>query len=89
MEEEDSFFDKYAPHVIGGLNKENFEKIVNFLISTNCNCIEDIVTDYLDLFLFDYSDFKNKYDILNKKYDNCYWNKVSYNMDLLEEFYSI
>lgn len=79
---------KYSKSVIKNLNKENFYKILNFLIENECDYIEDIVSDYLDLFNFEYEDFIKKYDKLNQKYNNNFLNMASEDMNLLEEFYN-
>ena len=88
MENIEEIKKKYAKSVIKNLNKENFYKIINFLESSNCDFIEDIISDYLDLFNIDYSEFIKRYNKLNKKYDNNFWNMASEDMNLLEEFYS-
>ena len=80
-------FEKYSGSMLKNLDKDNFEKIVLFLENTKCGCILDIITDYLDLFTFSYDKFVRMYNILNKKYDGLYWDKVSKDMNLLEEFY--
>lgn len=82
-------FEKYSVSVIENLDKDNFEKIVLFLENTKCGCILDIITDYLDLFTFSYDEFARKYNILNEKYDGLFWDKVSEDMNLLEEFYLV
>ncbi len=79
---------KYAKSVIKNLNRENFYKIINFLESNNCDFIEDIVSDYLDLFNIDYVEFVKKYNKLNEKYSNNFLQKASEDMNLLEEFYN-
>ena len=61
---------KYAKSVIKNLNRENFYKIINFLESNNCDFIEDIVSDYLDLFNIEYVEFVKRYNKLNEKYSN-------------------
>lgn len=79
---------KYAKSVIKNLNRENFYKIINFLESNNCDFIEDIVSDYLDLFNIEYVEFVKKYNNLNEKYSNNFLQKASEDMNLLEEFYN-
>lgn len=79
---------KYAKSVIKNLNRENFYKIINFLESNNCDFIEDIVSDYLDLFNIEYVEFVEKYNKLNEKYSNNFLQKASEDMNLLEEFYN-
>lgn len=79
---------KYAKSVIENLSRENFYKIINFLESNNCDFIEDIVSDYLDLFNIDYAEFVKKYNKLNEKYSNTFLQRASEDMNLLEEFYN-
>ena len=78
---------KYSSSVIKNLNKDNMVKILMFLKRENCNYIEDLLEDYLDLFTIEYEVFVNKYRELNNKYDNKYLELVSEDMDLLEEFF--
>ena len=75
--------------IFENLDRDNFNKIVKFLISEKCDYIEDIVKDYLDLFNIAYEDFIKKYNKLNEKYDGDFLNKASEDMNLLEEFYRI
>ena len=49
--------EKYNNSVIKNLNEENLKKIVSFLEENNCPCIEDIISDYLDLFTIEYDEF--------------------------------
>ena len=79
---------KYAKSVIKNLNRENFYKIINFLESNNCDFIEEIESDYLDLFNIEYVEFVKKYNKLNEKYSNNFLQKASEDMNLLEEFYN-
>lgn len=79
--------EKYSDDVIKNINKENLIKITNFLKLEKCDFIEDILEDYLDLFTIEYNDFLNKYNKLNKKYNNNLLSKVSEDMNILEEFF--
>ena len=83
----DEIIDKYSISVIANLNKDNIVKIIVFLEQQQCNFIEDIVTDYLDLLVIDYNEFVDKYNALNEKYNGRFLELVGENMDLLEEFY--
>lgn len=89
MENINEIKEKYAESVIKNLNKENFYKIIEFLQKEKCEYIEDIVSDYLDLFNFEYEEFIKKYNILNEKYDKEFLNKASEDMNLFEEFYNV
>ncbi len=88
MEKIEKIKEKYSESVIKNLNKENFYKIYNFLIKEKCDFIDDIVSDYLDLFNFDYDVFIKKYIKLNEKYNKQFLNRASEDMNLLEEFYN-
>ena len=81
--------DKYESSVFENLNRENFNKIVDFLVKEKCDFIDDLFCDYLDLFNFEYDEFVEKYYRLNEKYNGEYLKKSSEDMNLLEEFYSI
>ena len=78
---------KFEESVIENLNKQNAHKIINFLVKQKCDFIEDIISDYLDLFNFEYEEFVKKYTKLNEKYEGKFLEKVSEDMNLLEEFY--
>lgn len=80
---------KFEKDVFKNLDKKNLNKIICFLLRENCNYIEDILSDYLDLFMIDYKQFVIKYNLLNEKYNNCFIKEASENMQLLEEFYNV
>lgn len=84
----DDFFDKYTLSTLKNLNSENSKLIIAFLIEQGCNFIEELLSDYLDLFTIDYPIFVQKYYILNKKYHNHFLDYVANDMNLLEEFYN-
>ena len=81
-------FDKYSSSVIKNIDKDNMNRIIEFLKSENCSYIKELLDNYLDLFTFDYDEFVDKYNKLNNKYSN-YLELVKDDMNLLEEFYSI
>lgn len=81
-------FEKYSESVLNNLDKDNFNEILNFLIKEKCDCIEDIMEDYLDIFTIDYDEFITRYNKLNKKYNGYYIKLVSEDMNLLEEMFN-
>ena len=89
MEEINIIKEKYEKDVIKNLNRENFNKIIGLLVNERCEFIEDLVSDYLDLFIMPYEEFKEKYEALNKKYEGRFLDEASEDMNLLEEFYNI
>lgn len=83
----DEILDKYTNSVIKNLNRDNMNKIIEFLSKENCDFIETIIEDYLDLFTIDFLEFQKKYESLNKKYNNKYLSLVSEDMNYLEEMF--
>lgn len=83
----EEIIEKYSRSIMKNINKENFLKIINFLNYNKCNYIEDIISDYLDLFTIDYDIFKEKYDYLDNKYQNQFLSLASENMNMFEEFF--
>lgn len=83
----DDILSKYEDDVIKNINKENMLKIICFLEKENCDFIDEIIENYLDLFTFNYDEFTYKYNKLNNKYNNNYLKEISVDMNLLEKFY--
>ena len=83
----EEIIEKYEKSTLKNINKENMKKILKFLESQNCQFLEDIIEDYLDLFTFDFNDFVLKYKHLNEKYDHKFLEEASLDMNMLEEFY--
>lgn len=80
-------FSKYEVDVIKNIDKDNMNRIISFLESKGCSYIAELLEDYLDIFSFDYDEFVLKFNRLNEKYNNLLLAKVSYDMNILEEFY--
>ena len=78
---------KFENSVIKNLDKKNITKIVGFLVQHHCDYIEELFEDYLDIFTFDYNDFVNRFNVLNKKYNNNLIEEIREDMNILEEFY--
>ncbi|MBQ4634576.1 MAG: hypothetical protein IJB71_04435 [Bacilli bacterium] len=84
----EEIFEKYSNSVIKNLDKDNFRKILIFLENENCDYLEDLIEDYLDLFTIDYEIFVTKYKELNQKYNNKFLELASEDMNMLEEFFN-
>ena len=87
MTSDNSYLIKYEKTVINNINRENFNRIIAFLLKEKCNYVEDIIEDYLDLFTLDYKEFIKRYEILNKKYEGKLIKKANEDMNILEEFW--
>ena len=73
--------------VYKSLDKENLNKIINFLVSNGCDYLDELLDNYLDLFTIDFDEFKNKFNKLNNKYNYNLINEISNDMSILDEFY--
>lgn len=84
---ENDMLSKYEVSVLKNIDINNMKKIITFLETKDCDFIDEILTDYLDIFTFDYKIFVEKYDELNKEYNNQLLEKVRNDMNILEKFY--
>ena len=78
---------KYENSVIKNIDKDNLIKISSFLLSNNCDYVEELVEDYLDIFTFEYDDFVIRFNKLNDKYNYNLINEIRDDMNILEELY--
>ena len=78
---------KYNINLLKTINRDNFYKIINFLEKENCSFIEDIVSDYFDVFSIEYDLFIEKYNKLNQNYNGKYLMLVNEDMELLEQLF--
>lgn len=83
----DEILNKYSEGVLKNIDKGNMNKIIKLLKEYNCDFIDDIIEDYLDLFTIDYDEFKNKFVKLNEIYENKFLEYASFDMNLLEKFF--
>ena len=79
--------DKYSGSVLDNFDDNNMLKIIGFLRDYCCDCIDDLLMDYMDLFTIPYAEFVSKFHKLNAKYDNCFLDLASENMSFFDEFY--
>ncbi len=87
LENIEDIVSKYDSEVLAKLNKENMAKIIIFLQKENCDFIEDLLNDYIGLFIIEYDDFIRRYIILNEKYNYKYLELAAEDMNYLEEMY--
>ena len=81
--------EKYDTEIYNNIDIENLGKIVKFMLENNCDYIDSLIDEYLDIFTFDYDEFIRKYNIINKKYNGNLIEKIRENMNILEEFYLV
>lgn len=78
---------KYEKDIIDNLDYDNIDNIIKFLESEKCDFIEDIIEDYLDLFIMDYTEFIKKYKEINTNHNGMFLEQASEDMTFFEEFY--
>ena len=81
-----NLFNQYENDLFLNLDKDNYKKILDFLYIEVPEYTEDIVTNYLDLFLINYEEFKNKYNKLKDKYGI---NFLKEDISILEQIYTV
>ncbi len=89
MDNLQNILNKYEDSVLRDIDKQNFENIVLFLESEGVEFLEDILENYLDLFLFSYEDFVSKFEKLNSKYQGELIPMINDDVNILEELYTI
>ena len=83
----ENIYDKYETSVLKNIDMKNFDAIVEFLKGKNMDFIDELIIDYLDLFLIPYNEFVKKYNKLEEKYGENLVEKIGNDMNILEEFY--
>ncbi len=81
-----NLFNQYEKDLFLNLDKDNYKKILDFLYIEVPEYTEDIVTNYLDLFLINYEEFKDKYNKLKDKYGI---NFLKEDISILEQIYTV
>ena len=79
-------YNKFEENVLRKINFDNMNKILTFLSNNNVKYLEDIVNNYIDIFIIDYEEFVNKYNELNIEYNNELYKKINDNIETLELF---
>ena len=78
---------KYEESVIKNLDKDNVDKILSFLSLNGCDYIEELLENYLDIYVFEYNEFVIRFNKLNDKYNHNLINEIMDDMNILEELY--
>ena len=78
---EDTFDQSVRSH----LDDNNLKSIVTYLQMNQIYFIEDILIQYLDLFLFEKEEFIKRFELLKLKYPYNFIEVLAHNLDILEE----
>lgn len=79
--------DNFDDEVISQLDKQNVDKIYNYLISLGVYYAKDIFVSQADLFLMDYDLFVQKFQRLKNKLGENYIELLGEDCSLIDEMY--
>lgn len=74
----------YNESIFNNLDDGNVEKIIEYLKENKINFYVDIVKNYLEIFLLDYKEFKEKFEIIKNKYGESYLEILALNLQIFE-----
>jgi len=77
---------KYEIEYFKNLDESNMKKIIIFLKNENIDYIDELIEDYLDLFLIEFEEFKNRYFKLKNIYGENLAEKISNDLNILDNF---
>lgn len=74
----------YNESILNNLDDRNVEKITMYLKKNKIDFYVDIVKNYLEIFLLDYEEFKEKFEIIKNKYGENYFEILAFNLQIFE-----
>lgn len=74
----------YNESIFNNLDDGNVEKIIEYLKENKIDFYVDIVKNYLEIFLLDYKEFKEKFEIIKNKYGESYLEILALNLQIFE-----
>ena len=81
--------EEYEESYITSMNEKNFLKVCSLLKKNNIYCIDDIIVNYLDLFMMDESKLESKLEKLKeqlgKNYSFIIGNDLRYIGNIMED----
>lgn len=87
IEQIDQIMKTFDEDVLNHLEEENIKYIISYLQINQIYFIEDIIVQYLDLFLMDKEQFIQNFESLKIKYSNNFVETLAQNLDILEEMF--
>lgn len=88
-EQIEEIIDTFEEGVLLKLDGDNIQKILSYLKEQKIYYMEDILVQYLDLFLMSYDEFVRKFEQLKAKYFANFVEYLAYHFDILEEIYNM
>ncbi len=77
--------DTFDEGILNKLNEDNLKSIITYLKMNQIYFIEDILIQYLDLFLMEKEQFIKRFEILKIKYSYNFVETLAHNLNILEE----
>ena len=77
--------DTFSEAILNYLDGDNVKSIITYLNRNQIYFIEDILLQYLDIFLIEKKQFIKKFEQLKLKYSNNFVETLAYNLNILEE----
>ena len=77
----------FEDSIFSQLDERNVKAIITYLQLNHIEFIEDIIVQYLDLFLIEQEKFIEKFEVLKRKYPHHFIQTLAYHFNLLEELY--
>lgn len=77
---------KYEIEYLKKIDESNVKKIIKFLRNENVDYIDELIEDYLYLFLIEYEEFKTRYYKLKQKYGENIVGEIANDLSILDDF---
>lgn len=88
-EQIEEIIDTFEEGVLLKLDGDNIQRILSYLKEQKIYYMEDILVQYLDLFLMSYDEFVRRFEQLKTKYFANFVEYLAYHFDILEEIYNM
>ena len=82
----EELINKYEPEVFQNIDMNNVDKIIEYLDSENVDYIDELLRDYLDLFLIDLDEFKTRFNKLKQTYGENVVDMIAEDLSILDNF---
>jgi len=83
-EEVEEIKNTYNETIINNLDAENVVKIISYLKENKIDFYLDVVKNCLEIFLLDYGEFREKFEVIKNKYGKNYAEILAFNLSVFE-----
>ena len=81
----EEILNKYEPSVLKNIDENNMNKIIEYLLTEKVDYIDELLMEYLDIFLINIEEFKRRFNALKNKYGNNLVELIKEDLNILEE----